>query len=530
MIYLLSHANDICRTEYSNSMVVIILHCYMYLLKSDQYQTEEISFENVTLNINGTEGHFLNMKSFPAQFHDRFGAATPMILVRECYKELYELVTAEMLSPSRKTYDRSVLKPSFLFTGVPGIGKSVFMIYFLCRYSKDDRFPDKRFAAEFEKGEYCYYRPAKEAGEYFFSEQIDKATLRDILLVVDMDDSTQPRVHAKYTLIFSSPNPKRYKHFIINSFGITYTLPTWTENELCLINPDVDIWYDQYEKLGGVARQVFRNISAVEVIDRLIKDKGDDIIAKFLKHGFGWKDFEINYTLIHINPCRDSDGRYLYSDSNISYTFASDYVFRKLCDYHRDGLLAEAASLFNAGGDIACQKLGGASAGNLFEKLCLWLVPVAGRTITCESLETRENQFVAAIPNYEILNRTWKEEHNLVPGVLYQPAVSNMEAGDAFCVLLMNGETILIVLQITVAEMHPIKANGLTYIYHAFTESIRNQINRKIIVFVTPVDGKLRTKQPLHTQGRTTFKRDQDIPAEAINFEQWVYRHRVTAV
>ena len=94
----------------------------------------------------------------------------------------------------------------------------------------------------------------------------------------------------------------------------------------------------------------------------------------------------------------------------------------------------------------------------------------------------------------------------------------------------MNGETILIVLQVTVAEMHPIKANGLTYIYHAFTESIRQQINRKIIVFVTPVDGKLRTKQPLHTQGRTTFKRDQDIPAEAINFEQWVYRHRVTAV
>ena len=484
----------------------------------------------MTENIDGTEGCFLIMKRFPFQLKNRFGVAFPRIFVRGCYEELYELVTAEMLSPSRKTIDGLELKPSFLFTGVPGIGKSVFMIYFLCRYSTDDRFSDKRFATEFGKGKYCYYHPATEAGEYYFSKEFDEDILRDIVLVVDVDEPCRPEFRAKYTLIFSSPNPARYEKFIKNSGGITYTLPTLTENELCMISPNKDIWYDRFEKLGGVARQVFWDNSLDVVLNRLIDQKGRGLIKRFLKYGFGWSDVDINYTLIHINPPRDADGRFLYSDSDLVFTFASDYVFRKLCDYHSKGLLADAAALFNSEGDIACRKLGGASAGNLFAKFCLWLAPVAGRTITCESLETREVPVVAAIPNCQILHRSWKEEHNLVPAVLYQPAVSNMEAGHAFCVLLVNGETILIVLKVTVKEMHPIKADGLTRIYHAFTESIRKQINRKMIIFVTPVAGKLRTKQHIYTQGTTPFNRDQDIPAEAENFEQWVCRYYATSV
>ena len=142
----------------------------------------------MTENIDGTEGCFLIMKRFPFLLKNRFGVAFPRIFVRGCYEELYELVTAEMLSPSRKTIDGLELKPSFLFTGVPGIGKSVFMIYFLCRYSTDNRFSDKRFATEFGKGKYCYYHPATEAGEYYFSKEFDEDILRDIVLVVDVDE------------------------------------------------------------------------------------------------------------------------------------------------------------------------------------------------------------------------------------------------------------------------------------------------------------------------------------------------------
>ena len=217
-----------------------------------------------------------------------------------------------MLSPSRRTLDRSVLKHSFLFTGVPGIGKSVFMIYFLCRYSTDDRFSDKRFATEFGRGEYCYYQPAKEAGEYYFSKQIDNGILRYTLLVVDMDEPSQPKSHVKCTLIFSTPNPVRYKQFLQNSGGIMYVLPTWTVTELRLINSNADTLYDRFEKLGGVARQVFRNNFNVKNFDHLTEYSGETVIRKFLRYGFGWTDFEDDDPLVYMNLPRDADGRFLY--------------------------------------------------------------------------------------------------------------------------------------------------------------------------------------------------------------------------
>ena len=486
--------------------------------------------EIVEIKFNITTQKFLIIESFPNEILCTLGVALQKFLVRSCYEEIYELATAEMLSSKCEISDGVVALPTFLFTGVPGIGKSVFMIYFLCRYSRDDRFSDKRFAAEFHKGEYLYYSPAEVSGKYFFSRKISLHILQNILLVADMGEATEPKFNAKYTLIFSSPNPARSKKFIDKNYGTRYTLPTWTENELCLVKPDIESWYHRFVIFGGVARPVFWVKKTVQDLRNEIMSKGGDIATKFFKNGFGWVDTQMSYTLVHINPPRDAEDRYMYSDSNLVYTFASDFAFKELSEHYRIGLLAEAAALFNAGGDIACNTLGGASAGNLFEKLCLWLAPLAGSTISCVTLENNVDTFKFAVPKYEILNRNWKEEHNLVSGVLYQPSVSNMEAGDAFCVLLINGVYSLIVFQMTVAEIHPIKANGLTYIYHAFAESIKNQIVRKIVVFVTPIDGKLWTKQQIHTQGRTVFKRDQDIPIEARNFEQWVYRHFVVSL
>ena len=58
-----------------------------------------------------------------------------------------------------------------LFTGVPGIGKSLFMVYFISRFLVDERFTDKSFALEFTAGKYVYFRPTGEDGEFWCSFQ-----------------------------------------------------------------------------------------------------------------------------------------------------------------------------------------------------------------------------------------------------------------------------------------------------------------------------------------------------------------------
>lgn len=71
-------------------------------------------------------------------------------------------------------------------------------------------------------------------------------------------------------------------------------------------------------------------------------------------------------------------------------------------------------------------------------------------------------------------------------------------------------------LQITVGENHPVKVNGLHDIILAYSDFIQQRIIKKLLVFVTPLDGKLNSVQPLHTQQN---KVAQVIPKLVQEFE-----------
>jgi putative protein kinase ArgK-like GTPase of G3E family len=58
------------------------------------------------------------------------------------HREIYMTVSHSMLDENK---DNS----SSWFTGVPGIGKSMFLLYFIYRFLEDDRFSNKTFAVEF---------------------------------------------------------------------------------------------------------------------------------------------------------------------------------------------------------------------------------------------------------------------------------------------------------------------------------------------------------------------------------------------
>ena len=206
---------------------------------------------------------------------------------------------------------------------------------------------------------------------------------------------------------------------------------------------------------------------------------------------------ENSYSLLHINPPMLLDGSISYMSRPV-HTFASDIVFQKLnksCEL----------SWFNAGGGLASEKLGAASAGNhLFEKLCLWLVPLSGSTIRLGQKEDFGGEI--KLPRMKSLDYNWRDLKNLEEGFLYQPMISNLESGNAFCLVRHEeGLLTLVILQVTVGEKHPVKANGLKEIVRAFPESTRSLIARKVIIFVTPLDGKLNTVQALHSQKRKYF-------------------------
>jgi hypothetical protein len=258
-----------------------------------------------------------------------------------------------------------------------------------------------------------------------------------------------------------------------------------------------------------------------------LESKGAKVIDYFFQHGFGGLDPETSYMLIHINPPwlpEQDDWNYL---GRAVRSFASDEIFQTLSKKFEQSLLSESINLFNAG--VASEVYGGGSAGNLFEKVVLWLKPIAGQTITLRSL-TDSTELVLTLPTYTLLPRNWKSSTNtdkLSPGCLYQPRISNLESGDCFGIVEHNGIFVLFVLQMTVSKKHPIKANGLRDIVLAYPLDVQNALSKKLLGFVIPMHGALDSVQPLHTRDGKVIER---IPTGVEGFEQYVCEYKISNV
>ena len=266
------------------------------LPKADSNEVEEMPIEEEK---NTTPSLKLVLDEIPIEFRNRYGELPASIYVRRCYLELYDMVTETMLFGNCQ-------QPAFIFTGIPGIGKSMFLIYFLCRYSKDDRFEDKRFAFEVCSGQYDYYVPSdSDAGQYTCYSALESrlCPCSKILVVADTIKSEPPRNRAKWTLIFSSPDPLRYKEIMKGRNSCRLTLPTWSEEELCLVDRNVGSWYDRFVMCGGVPSIVLWNGELSDPMDyffRVFEDNGAIVAGCFFKNSFGNIDFDKE----HINPPR----------------------------------------------------------------------------------------------------------------------------------------------------------------------------------------------------------------------------------
>jgi len=488
--------------------------------------TDEASSKRIKSN-------FLSLEFTSGVFEPRYGDI-PRIYVRQCYEELYDISVANMLDP-RNNYMMT------LFTGVPGIGKSLFLFYFLYRFTTDLRFKDDPFALEFSQGRYYYFERTNTSGEFLLSiRNQDSLSPHKTLVLSDINDIDEPRCRSKWGFIFSSPNPARYKEIIKNSPRYTYTMPTWSEEELEYLDSNKSNWYDIFVRFGGVPRHVMWNgkddnpeLSLKQAID----DKGGTIASYFFKYGHGNIDLTKSYMLVHVNPERDQSlNQWMYQGFGV-HSFASDYIFQSIIKIELGSMLAQAKNIFNAG--VASETFGAVSAGHLFEKVCLWLYPLTGLR-TCITLEGDNTTLTIEIPERDdILAGSIKDYSKkgysgeyLTNNIFYKPRISNLTAGDAFFVITDSSpltpekNLMLVIIQITVAKMHPVKFHGLEEIYNSFNQEVQNRVGNVILLFVTPINGRLASKQNLTTKENTS-RQEQTIPIALRNIRQYVHEYEL---
>jgi hypothetical protein len=464
------------------------------------------------------------MTTYPKYvFEPRYGVIPSRIFIRQCYVDLYNMSADNMVADVENL-------PVTLFTGVPGIGKSLFIFYFIHRFLNDDRFKDKTFAVELNQSEYFCFSPTGVKGEFFVKKSNDVRFVSTCLVLSDIKDVKEPAGRTKWLFIFSSPNPLRYKETMKNGPQFTYTMPTWSEQELICLNSNVHGWYANFVLFGGVPRYVFWNGKCDDpksTLNKVITSKGLIVAENFFTSGYGSIDTEASY-IQHINPpWDDSSNTWLYSDVS-DHSFASDEIFVLLRKKYERSLLATATSIFNSGD--ASATYGNVSAGNFFEKICLWLVPLSNNRIKIENLLTKAERTVT-LPDMAFLPRDWKnpasEGNKLTTNVLYQPRISNLESGDAFCVIFdddNSSKLTLIVLQITVGASHPVKVNEISKIFGSFRQAIQEKIQTKLLVFVTPFHGTLNVVQPWHTVDNKVCML---IPVVVQDFCQCVFGYKI---
>ena len=458
------------------------------------------------------------VQMLPDIFTD-YGSIPDKIYIRECYRELYDLASATMMDPQYVKH-----KSATLFTGVPGIGKSLFMVYFIYRFLQDERFPNKNFALEFRKGEYKCFNPTSDPTVFKCTTRygIDALYPEEYLLLCDIKENAEPLRRCKWTFIFSSPNKDRYKETLKNQPSFMYTMPTWSYEELSCIQADQSKWNDNFALFGGVPRYVFDNsTNSRNNFDVNFDEKGRGISSSFFASGFGMIDLHQNYMLIHINPPLTYTGQYDYGGKRV-LSFASEIVLEKVYHLNDAMILAQATELFNSGNSTAIY--GATTAGKIFEKMCLRLKPINGLHINATTLfgDPTPVGFDIPVEIYELLRQA--NMTNLPVKKFIIPCFTNMESVDAFYVVwsdVLQGY-VLVLLQITVAKFHNVKISGIVDIISAFPEDVRNNIKDKALVFVIPHNGELNKEQKYATKNNKVAIR---IPQPVMEFKQYVYQH-----
>lgn len=411
-----------------------------------------------------------------------FGVAK--IYVRACYIAIYNSIMAE---------DR---KPRNLVTGVPGIGKSYFSLYFAWKYCIDN--PRDGFLFEKRVDEIWLFHPNI---AFKTLRRADCLQLGNMPYLVDLNEKSLPGENiGLFGVVFSSPCPDRSKEWLKEpNISDRYVMSTWSVEELkktladcentCGI--DLETMLKRFRKVGGIPRLVLKGTDDFfeSKLSNALAKKGPLISQNFFVGGFGTTDDDASYLLVHMHPSNYNTDFVQYKTWMDYFTFATPYIWEILYQMNVTMILSAARNYFNQG----IGAIRGSLAGYQFENLCLRGIPLSGQNLEVRSLSVPSAPPERiTFPAMAFLEGDWKAG-TLLEDRLYVPKIGNLESGDAFFVQ----NRIVYLLQITVGEEHPVKANRLKTIGQSLAHL---DIEDYRLVFVVPNNGKLRAAQRITTQ------------------------------
>jgi hypothetical protein len=156
---------------------------------------------------------------------------------------------------------------SVVVTGSPGIGKSVFALYFMWRWYKENPTADG-FVYEDTLDELRYFSRKNVGSATVYTRKDRYKIPRGIPYFVDLKERVEPVIAGAYwapqfTVVFSSPDNARFKEFL--KTGRQLVMPPWQASEILEAHSLIpkyrqinrEIVDSQFEIYGGVPRYVF---------------------------------------------------------------------------------------------------------------------------------------------------------------------------------------------------------------------------------------------------------------------------------
>jgi hypothetical protein len=458
----------------------------------------------------------------------RYSNMPSKFLIRKCYRDLYTVGIRDLES-----------KSVIAFTGVPGIGKSMFLLYFVSQLVLDSQFKNVSFALEFKAKEFVIFEPIEGPNnESTYKIIRSKEVSEDVLVFSDIVELVPPSYESSKTIAFCSPNPGRLgKQYNQYTYKIKYFVPTWTREELEQL-PDVpDDWLDKYKIVGGVPRQILSDMEPMlQQLEETLSTKGNDIANQVFTKGLGTSDDDQSYALIHINPARDPTTCKIDYAKKI-FSFASPNILTWATKINIAQLKAKAINIFN--NDDPRKHFSGGSAGLYLERLCLWISPICGQSLEMKRLVDdgiSEETLILQLPkernDFSSLRLYVNGTNKLAVNTFYVPSYTTLESCDAFC--LMDdaneaGKYILLMIQITVAKTHPVKANGLNEIYKAYSTEATSNISRMILLFVTHHHSQMNKMQNITNQ-QSAVMDPSNIPVKIRDMRQYIWKYEFPVI
>jgi hypothetical protein len=437
----------------------------------------------------------------PPLAYARFPNLPEKLLIRESYVELYELLTKGLKDAGGRG--------GGVVTGVPGIGNSVFGLYFVYRFINDPNFQDKRIAFEYARGAYQYAIPGTTAGTYecysmTMSEFCCVLNSRPRIIVSDYGDMQSPANFGDIHFVFSSPNEKRFDDFLDNFGNHIYWMPPWDANELEAVKPNRSDWDEAYRLFGGVPRTVFNfppEYAANFLADALMK-RGGKLFYDSVTYGVETaEEPNADYMILHKTPLKDDTGHYQYGASPET-AFASTEMFSRLISLNHPENSNAVRELFNQGARKAIDQLGSVGAHQAFKCILRDPIIMHKSTFSATYLETDGEQSLSrqldiSVPTkYRSYNAVQKIQEN----VLYWPSLSICAGADFFFIARNRespGNYDFFAGQITIAAKHEINIKELDTVFKAIPQRLLRNISKLNIWFLTPQESPIDACQAI---------------------------------